>query len=79
MKNKFIILLLILSLFLIGGCNQTRGKEIKINYQEEDLANISLYICDLDITLDLSNDTELKDLLLSLKISLLYKILKYAL
>lgn len=74
MKNNFLILLLIFGLFIISGCRvvddepNVKPQEISINYSENDLKNVSLSINDLDITLDLSGNSYLKTLLLSIKL-----------
>ena len=68
MKKKTIILFVLVGLLLICSCGPQNPKEINLTYTENDFENISLYINDLDLTLDLSNDQELKDLLLSLKL-----------
>lgn len=68
MKNRFIFLILVIGLLFLSSCDANRYKEIKTTYKEADLENISLYVTRLDVTLDLSKDTDLKELLLSLKI-----------
>ena len=68
MKKKIVILFVLVGLLFICSCGPQNPKEINLTYTENDFENISLYINDLDLTLDLSNDQELKDLLLSLKL-----------
>ena len=68
MKNKFIFLILVIGLLFLSSCDANISKEIKTTYKEADLETISLYVTRFDVTLDLSKDTDLKELLLSLKI-----------
>lgn len=73
MKNKILIMLILIASLLICGCDdnqQTNNKkeEVAITYTESALDNVSLTINDLDITLDLSNNSYLKSLLLSIKL-----------
>lgn len=68
MKNKFIVLMLVIGLLFLGSCDTNKYEKINTTYKEADLENISLYVTSLDLTLDLSNDTNLKELLLSLEV-----------
>lgn len=68
MKNRIIFLILILGLLFISGCINSQPKKIKKNYTENDLDNIYLYINNFELSLNLSNDTTLKNMLLSVEL-----------
>lgn len=74
MKNKILITLILIASLFICGCddnqqiNNNQKEEVAITYTESALNNVSLTINDLDITLDLSNNSYLKSLLLSVKL-----------
>lgn len=74
MKNKILIILILIGSLFICGCddnqqnNNNQKEEVTITYTESNLNNVSLTINELDITLDLSNNSYLKTLLLSIKL-----------
>lgn len=70
MKKIFLIFFVIGSLLVITACKQNdeSNNAININYKETDLQQISLTLNNYDITLDVSNNTDLKNLLLSIKL-----------
>ena len=74
MKNKILITLILIASLFICGCddnqqvNNNQKEEVVITYTESALNNVSLTINDLDITLDFSNNSYLKSLLLSVKL-----------
>lgn len=72
MKNKIILLLLVAIITLSSGCfasNKNEGFEkIEPTYTESDLEEISLTINKLDLVLNMSNNSHLKQLLLSVNL-----------
>lgn len=70
MKKIFLILFILGSLLIITSCKQNdeSNNTININYKETDLQQISLTLNNYDITLDESNNNNLKNLLLSIKL-----------
>ena len=70
MKNRFFVIFLIIGLFFISSCQvvEEHNEEIELKYTEDDLEKVSVVVNSLDVTLDLSNNHYLKNLLLSVKL-----------
>ena len=66
--KKYLIIFLILIMLFITGCDTPENKNIQINYTEEDLKEISLYVSEIDRTFDVSSDNNLKEILLNLQL-----------